>query len=114
MISRALNAAAIKPFILSLLTAGDSYGYEIIKRVHEVTGGKVEWTTGTLYPVLHTLAADGLIEGYWQAADQGPRRRFYRITSKGLRDLKNTKREWLDIQRALDALWTHPSLAIGT
>ena len=55
MISKALVAASLKPFILSLLAQGDNYGYEIIQQVHDLTNGEVRWTTGTLYPLLHNL-----------------------------------------------------------
>jgi len=55
MVSKDLVAASAKPLILSLLTEGDSYGYKIIQRVKELSGGKMNWKDGMLYPVLHRL-----------------------------------------------------------
>lgn len=106
MISRALNAAVLKPFILSLLARGDSYGYEIIQHVHDLTGGRIEWTAGTLYPVLHSLESDGLLESYWQPAQQGPRRKFYRITSAGHKALRTEQADWVSVFRAMSSLWS--------
>lgn len=105
MISKALVAASIKPFILSILADGESYGYEIIQRVHGITGGEVQWTTGTLYPVLHSLENDGLLESFWQEADNAPRRKYYRLTKRGYRALEVEKRQWFKVHEALTALW---------
>ena len=92
MIPSALIAASIKPFLLSLLNEGESYGYEIIQRVHELTGGEVRYTTSTLYPVLHRLENQGLLESFWRASEEGPRRKYYRITQKGQKALGTEKR----------------------
>src|ERR1043165_7316011 len=54
-LQKELVAASSVPLVLSILTEGDSYGYAIIQRVKELSGGKIEWTDGMLYPVLHWL-----------------------------------------------------------
>ena len=59
-VSKDLVAASATPLILSILAEGDSYGYAIIKRVRELSGGQMEWTDGMLYPVLHRLEKQGL------------------------------------------------------
>lgn len=105
MISKALVAASLKPFILSILSRGPSYGYEIIQRVHDLTGGEVQWTTGTLYPLLHGLENDGLLESFWQPADAGPDRKYYRLTAKGEQALAAEKQQWLRVHHALASLW---------
>ncbi len=48
-----LVAASATPLVLAILAEGDSYGYAIIKRVNELSGGHLQWTDGMLYPVLH-------------------------------------------------------------
>ena len=73
MIPKALVAASIKPFVLSVLAEGESYGYAIIQRVKALTGGQVAWTTSTLYPVLHSLENKGLLESAWHTSQEGPR-----------------------------------------
>ena len=55
MISKALVAASTKPMILSILMIGENYGYQIIQKVKELSGGKLDWSDGMLYPVLHRL-----------------------------------------------------------
>ncbi len=105
MIPKSLVAASLKPFILSVLTRGPSYGYEIIQRVHGLTDGDVSWTTSTLYPVLHKLENEELLESFWEDVDKGPARKYYRLTRKGLRQLEVEKQQWLSIHSALIALW---------
>lgn len=112
MISKALVAASLKPFILSILADGESYGYEIIQRVHDLTGGQVQWTTGTLYPLLHSLENKNLLESFWREADAGPRRKYYRLTAKGYKALATEKQQWLSIHEALLKLWG-PSPALS-
>ena len=60
MLSRELVAASTRPLLLSLLAEGESYGYALIQRVKELSGGELNWTGGMLYPVLHRLEEEGL------------------------------------------------------
>ena len=55
-----LVAASATPLVLAILAEGDSYGYAIIKRVAELSGGHLQWTDGMLYPVLHRLERQGM------------------------------------------------------
>lgn len=52
-LSKDFIAASATPFILTILNQGDSYGYAIIQRVHELTRSELEWTNGMLYPILY-------------------------------------------------------------
>lgn len=107
MISKALVAASLKPFILSILASRESYGYEIIQRVHTLTGGKIKWTTGTLYPLLHSLENKGLIISFKKDTEEGPgpKRKYYRLTEKGKEALVAEKQEWFSVHEALLELW---------
>ena len=105
MVSRALVAASLRPFVLSILAEGESYGYAIIGRVHALTDGQVRWTTGTLYPLLHSLENEGLLASTWHEAEAGPRRKYYRLTAKGETALASERRQWLDVHAALTKLW---------
>lgn len=105
MISRALVAASLKPFILSILAEGESYGYEIIQRVENLTDGQLQFTTGTLYPVLHSLENDGMLEAMWRDAESGPRRKYYRLTRKGVKELSAERTQWMRVHNALAELW---------
>src|SRR5215218_8026261 len=65
-INKDLIAASSTPIVLAILVAEDSYGYAILKRVREVSGGRMEWTDGMLYPVLHRLERLGHVEARWK------------------------------------------------
>ena len=105
MIPKALIAASIKPFILSILSRGPSYGYEIINSVETLTSGDVAWTTSTLYPVLHRLENEGMLESFWKEMEKGPARKYYKLTPKGVRSLELQKQQWLSVHAALTSLW---------
>ena len=82
-INKDLIAASSTPIVLAILAEGDSYGYAILQRVRELSGGHLEWTDGMLYPVLHRLERLGHVEARWEVAESGRRRKYYRITPAG-------------------------------
>ena len=100
-IGKDLVAASATPLVLAILTEGDSYGYAILKRVSELSGGRLQWTDGMLYPVLHRLERLGCIEAHWEASPQGRRRRYYRITEAGRLHLAAQRRQWQVVDDAL-------------
>lgn len=106
MFSKALIAATAKPIVLSLLLSGESYGYQILKRVRRVTGGKIAWSSAMLYPVLHRLAKDGLIQSEWKLSNEGRMRKYYFLTKLGQQELEAEKERWLSIQEIFSKLWT--------
>jgi len=71
MIRKELVAASAEPLILSLLARGESYGYAIIQEVKARSGGKLQWTDGMLYPVLHRMEHRGLIKARWVKVKPG-------------------------------------------
>jgi len=105
MLSRKLVAATMEPMMLSILSDGDVYGYQIIRRIKGLSDGKVRWTTGTLYPLLHRLEANHLVESFWKEVDDAPRRKYYRLTEKGERALEREKLQWMDANAIFSKLW---------
>ncbi|MBN1940240.1 MAG: helix-turn-helix transcriptional regulator [Candidatus Aminicenantes bacterium] len=105
MISKALTGASTKPIVLAILKRGESYGYEIIQQVREITGGALEWSEPMLYPFLKRLERDGLIKSQWRLSEIGPLRKYYRLTELGLGELEAEKNQWLTVHSALVALW---------
>ncbi len=73
-----LVAASATPLVLAILGEGESYGYAILKRVSELSGGHLQWTDGMLYPVLHRLERQGLVAAKWGASETGRRRSRWR------------------------------------
>jgi len=104
-VSKDLVAASATPLILSILAQGDSYGYAIIQRVRELSGGQMQWTDGLLYPVLHRLEKQDLIESYLSTAESGRRRKYYRVKKSGTKALAEHKSQWLLVHNTLQQLW---------
>jgi DNA-binding PadR family transcriptional regulator len=114
-ISKDLVAASAAPLVLAILAEGDSYGYAIIKRVGELSGGQLRWTDGMLYPVLHRLERLGHVQARWITADSGRRRRYYRITTAGREHLRAHREQWQVVDATLRGIWRvfTPALAHG-
>jgi len=105
MSSKTLIAAAAKPIILSILQTGESYGYQIIKRVRQASGGTLEWSSSLLYPVLHRMEKEGLIRSQWKISKKGRMRRTYSITELGRKELVFEKERWLSVHEILKQFW---------
>jgi DNA-binding PadR family transcriptional regulator len=106
-----LVAASATPLVLAILAEGDSYGYAIIKRVAELSGGHLQWTDGMLYPVLHRLERLGYVAARWQDADSGRRRKYYRITKAGRRQLARQREQWQVVDDTFRGIWLKVSPA---
>ena len=101
-----LTAASAVPLILSLLIEQEDYGYSIIRRVRECSGGSLEWAEGMLYPIMHRLEQQGsLAARYAVAAENGRRRKYYQITDSGIIQLKKLRDEWRMVNRTLESSW---------
>ena len=104
-INKDLIAASSTPIVLAILAEEESYGYAILKRVQELSGGRMEWTDGMLYPVLHRLERLGYVEARWKVAESGRRRKYYRITSRGRTQLAAERRQWQAVEATLRGIW---------
>jgi PadR family transcriptional regulator, regulatory protein PadR len=104
-INKDLIAASSTPVVLAILAEEDSYGYAILQRVRELSGGQMEWTDGMLYPVLHRLERLGHVEARWEVAASGRRRKYYGITSKGQAQLAEEQRQWQAVDETLRRVW---------
>lgn len=110
-INKDLVAASSTPLVLAILFEGDSYGYAILHRVRELSGGALEWTDGMLYPVLHRLEKAGLVESRWEKAETGRRRKYYRVTKAGREQLAEERRQWRTVDDTLRKVWSALSAA---
>ena len=111
-INKDLIAASSTPIVLAILAEGDSYGYAILKRVRELSGGRMEWTDGMLYPVLHRLERLGHVEARWEIAESGRRRKYYSITPGGLAQLAEERSQWQAVDATLRGIWRALSLPV--
>ena len=104
-LDKELVAASSVPLVLSILAEGDNYGYAIIQRVKELSGGKIEWTDGMLYPVLHWLEDQRLVCSRWTKSDAGRKRKYYSPQSDGRRALRQQKQQWALITSTFSHFW---------
>jgi DNA-binding PadR family transcriptional regulator len=100
-VGKDLVAASATPLILGILSEGESYGYAIIKRVAELSGGELQWTDGMLYPVLHRLERHGFVKAVWGRSESGRQRKYYRLTDEGKEELKSQRRQWQVVDSTL-------------
>ena len=105
MVSKELIAASTRPLVLAVLSAGESYGYAIIQQVRELSGGELAWSEGMLYPVLHRLEQEKVILSRWVKADNGRKRKYYRLSAAGTRVLQAERQQWFTVHKTLAALW---------
>jgi DNA-binding PadR family transcriptional regulator len=102
MLSRTLMAASTRPIILAILSRGEDYGYSLIQKVKEFSGGNIDWTEGMIYPVLQRMEIDELISSKWKlSADKRPRR-YFRITECGRAELASELAGWGNVWKALN------------
>ena len=112
-INKDLMAASSTPIVLAILAEQDSYGYAIIQRVRELSGGHMEWTDGMLYPVLHRLERLGHVKARWEVAESGRRRKYYSITSQGRAQLAEDRRQWQAVDSTLRGIWESMSRCVA-
>ena len=90
--------------ILRHLAGGDSYGYQINKRVAEISGGGLEMKEATLYTAFRRLETAGYIRSYWGDEMSGARRRYYALTNEGREKLLQDCEAWQETKRLIDRL----------
>jgi len=105
MIRKELVAASAEPLVLSLLSKGESYGYAIIQEVKARSDGKLQWTDGMLYPVLHRMEAKGWIKSRWAESDTGRKRKYYSLKDDGRKAHKKHREQWMNVHAVLAGLW---------
>lgn len=94
MYRRELLKGSTERLLLSLLANEAMYGYQLVQEIDKRSSGYFRFKEGTLYPALHRMERDGLVEGRWQTSPNGQSRRYYYMTSKGRADLKSMLTEW--------------------
>ncbi len=109
-IDKDLVAASATPLVLAILSEDESYGYAILKRVRELSHGKLDWTDGMLYPLLHRLQRLGYVTTEWRNPPEGRRRKYYAITEAGEAALREHQRQWITVSEALRQVWRDSDL----
>ena len=102
MYRRELLKGSTETLLLSLLASEPMYGYQVVKEIEERSSGYFRFKEGTLYPALHRLEKDALVQGRWDTSPSGQSRRYYHITAKGQERLESMLTEWSQFSRAVD------------
>jgi len=92
----------LRPLVLALLETGPYYGYEIVR--HAKRRAKVDWEEGTLYPLLHKMEQEDLLEAEWRKSPKGKDRKYYALTRKGRGVLSKARKNWRDQVKVVTSL----------
>lgn len=112
-IKKELTKGSSAMLVLSVLEKEELYGYMIIKRIAEKSDNTFMFKEGTLYPILHNFEAAGYVESYI-AEVEGRKRKYYKITKKGLKELQAVKEEWKAYTQAVGKVVdVHPSAVLA-
>src|SRR5687768_13350548 len=87
--------------ILRTLLFGPTHGHAIAKHIQRTSEDLLQVETGSLYPALHRLEAQGWISSAWELSERGKRAKFYRLTTRGRRQLDAARTRWETFSRAM-------------
>jgi len=87
--------------ILKTLTRGPMHGYGIAQSIHQISDEVLRVEEGSLYPALHRLELDGLIDSEWGQSSNNRRAKFYRLTPGGRKQLTQESARWRQIANAI-------------
>jgi transcriptional regulator len=87
--------------ILKAVSLTPLHGYGVLLRINQISGRALEITQGSLYPALYRLEHQGLIDAEWGESDNKRKARFYRLTAKGRRRMKDEQESWNRLATAI-------------
>jgi PadR family transcriptional regulator PadR len=87
--------------ILRTLLFGPAHGHAIAKHIQRTSEDMLQVETGSLYPALHRLEAQGWIDASWELSDKGKRAKFYKITASGKKQLAAERSKWDQLSLAI-------------
>ena len=96
-----MMSIATSMLLLKLLSEEDMYGYQMIRVLEERSEKFFFMNEGTIYPILHGLEKEGMVQSYSRTAESGRRRKYYRITEDGRAELQRKQEEWTGYRKAV-------------
>jgi PadR family transcriptional regulator PadR len=93
-----LKKGVLELCVLSVLSKKDCYGYELVSELSK----NIIISDGTIYPILRRLTTDGYFTTYLQESQEGPPRKYYRLTELGFQIKEHLEKEWLDFQNSVN------------
>jgi PadR family transcriptional regulator PadR len=101
LLDREMKKGSAEMLILTLVERRPRHGYEISKLIEARSGGVVRFNVASLYPLLYRLEERGFVEGRWVEKAGQRRRRYYRLTARGRRTLREQRSMWRDFVKAI-------------
>jgi PadR family transcriptional regulator, regulatory protein PadR len=101
MVSNELKRGTAELAILSVLEESPLHGYEVARQIEQQSGGALKFSLAALYPMLYRMESRGWLRGSWETAENGRRRRCYRLLPRGRKMLRPLRAEWADLFRAM-------------
>ncbi|MCK4368016.1 MAG: helix-turn-helix transcriptional regulator [Thermoplasmata archaeon] len=98
-LDRELRTGLLSLLVLLVVESepGACYGYQIISKLKELTSGNLVLQEGTIYPILHSLHAKGLVDSEWGTSTNGPPRRYYKLTHTGQAAIEQGVHLWQEL-----------------
>lgn len=93
-LSKELTKGTTALIVLSVLKRGEMYGYQIIRELEVMSDNVFSLNEGTLYPILHSLEKEGCLTCFWEETESARKRKYYKLTDKGLRELESQTQQW--------------------
>jgi len=84
----------VETMILAVLNDGSNYGYQLVQELNAKSPELLQFGEGTIYPVLHRMEKRGVISAFWQEGETGRKRKYYRLTTRGKRQLEENLSQW--------------------
>jgi len=110
-LDKELLKGATETVVLAVLAQEPSHGYQLVQLLKRRSKGIFGFGEGTLYPVLYRLEEKGWIKGEWEAGDGQRRRRVYRVTGRGRRQLAKRTEQWAGLARGMTLILGGPAHA---
>ena len=97
----------LESLVLAVLERGPAHGLEVLRRLENAGCGSLKLKEGTLYPALYRMEEAALVKAEWEDAPErarGPRRRIYRLTPKGKRQLAAGREKWQEFVQVIGGI----------
>jgi PadR family transcriptional regulator, regulatory protein PadR len=104
MPSADIQKGSAEMILMALLEGRQRHGYELAKLIESQSESRLQFHVASLYPMLYRLERKGLVEGRWVEKAGERRRRYYRLTAAGRKELSAQRRSWREFMRALNRL----------
>ena len=90
--------------ILRTLATGPNHGFAVARRIQQISKSVLKVEQGSLYPALHRMELDGIIESFWGTTENNRKAKYYRLTRRGVRELTSETERWQAIAGAIAAV----------